>query len=305
MKSSDPPRFRWYHIAPGCLIIALFVAECFLFVSNRTGWFGFDEWKGWTSLMATALAGAVILLGVIWIGMLSIRLVRFRFRVWLLVAFVVPIAAGIAADMFVPELRSALAQRQAVDVVRNVGHVGYDNRDKNFLIDGQVPGTWWLVTLLGEDFFVRATSISLDADRVTKAELDQLDHLPHLRQLGVAGSPLSEDVLQRLKSLPQLQELDLSGTGLTDAELEPLRTLQQLTILQLDGTQVSDAGLQSLIGMTHLQRLGLRDTQVTDVGLESLTGFSMLIHLDLSGTRVTSDGAAKLRRALPKCIIVH
>ena len=56
---------------------------------------------------------------------------------------------------------------------------------------------------------------------------------------------------------------------------------------------------------TSLQKLDLGHTQATDAGLEHLKGLTSLRLLELHDTQVTDEGVNDLKKALPKCKIVH
>jgi hypothetical protein len=50
---TDPtPRSRWYRLTLGRFMAILLLAECFLWLSERFQWFGFNHHKGWTVLIA-------------------------------------------------------------------------------------------------------------------------------------------------------------------------------------------------------------------------------------------------------------
>jgi hypothetical protein len=66
---------------------------------------------------------------------------------------------------------------------------------------------------------------------------------------------------------------------------------------------LTDVGLKHIATRTKLTELGLGGRGVTDEGLRSLSPLTDLGVLHLVGTAVTDAGAARLRAALPKCVI--
>ncbi len=94
-------------------------------------------------------------------------------------------------------------------------------------------------------------------------------------------------------------------TNATDQTLSHLQEFSEIKVLALGETDVSDAGLIHLRGLANLALLDLNHTQITDEGLPSLAELGQLQILQLVGTRVTAEGVAKLRRALPTCIIIY
>jgi Leucine-rich repeat (LRR) protein len=105
--------------------------------------------------------------------------------------------------------------------------------------------------------------------------------------------------LNHLSGLTRLQELNLVETAVTGAGLLHLKGMTKLQSLRLDKTKVTDAGMAHLKGLTNLQELDLTDRDL--VQLQRLTN---LKELDLTGTGVTDTGVQRLRRALPKAVII-
>ena len=48
------PKLRWYQPTPGRLLVLLLAVEGTLLLSEQFRWFAFNEWKGWTVLIAIA-----------------------------------------------------------------------------------------------------------------------------------------------------------------------------------------------------------------------------------------------------------
>jgi Leucine-rich repeat (LRR) protein len=145
----------------------------------------------------------------------------------------------------------------------------------------------------------------IEETQVTDAGLEHLNVLGELRGLSLQDSKVTDAVLEHVKELTSLEFLVLSGTQVTGAGLEHVKELTSLEFLELSGTQVTDAGLEHLKGLSDLQILGLGDTKISDVGLEHLEGLRSLKDLRLDNTQVTDAGVNELRKALPNCRILH
>jgi Leucine-rich repeat (LRR) protein len=89
-----------------------------------------------------------------------------------------------------------------------------------------------------------------------------------------------------------------------DDDLRELLPLTNLHVLQLAETTITNQGVKHLGELASLTFLDLDHTQVTDAGLEHLHGLSKLQQLHLVGTKVTPEGVARLKAALPQCMIV-
>jgi len=153
--------------------------------------------------------------------------------------------------------------------------------------------------------------------------------LPNLRRLGATG--LVDDVLPLLAANKDYEQMSLqpsSGTPTTFKGLSVFaqhRKLKDLTLVQLTSAEalegvatleqlerlafsqcnsLTDASMSHVAKLAKLTKLGLDRSPITDVGLEPLKAMKKLQELDLTGTKVTRDGAAAIKKALPKCKVV-
>ncbi len=320
-----PGEFR-FHITPTWLGMALLAAEVFLCLSDRYRWFAFNEYKGWTAIIAAGLAGAVALFTLVWFAASLLFRLGFQFRIRSLLVFVPAVA--IPLGLFSQEMWHARQQRQAVEAIETAGNVFYDWQELSSPTKGRPPAPAWLMRLLGDDFFGRATKAFLDGSKGTRAELEQLSTLPDLNAVVVEGPEVSDAVLECLNGLPQvpalsisitttdegierigrlrqLITLELSDGQITEAGLKHLEQLDRLQVLVLRGSLFTDAALEHVKGLPQLEVLDLRGSEVTDAGLDRLIGLIKLERLYLSGTHVTDEGIAKLQGALPNCTIAR
>jgi Leucine-rich repeat (LRR) protein len=172
----------------------------------------------------------------------------------------------------------------------------------------------------GDDTPIKsATGLPADYFRLTRAGLTGMRKPPRdaLGLLAALGDPEFDD----------LDTVDLSDSVVADADLESLKTLSCRRLI-LDRTPVCGPGLVhlknlprltelrlacptlSFLGMRyveelkdlkHLKRLSLAGSGATDDSLKHLHVLKGLEDLDLTGTKVTAEGAAALRKELPKC----
>ena len=261
---------RWYRLTPDRLVMVLLVMECLLWLSERFRYFGFNQHKGWTVLIAVAVVGVAMLFMLGWFVVSLVFRWRFQFSIRSLMVLVVIVA--IPCSWLAVEIKKA---REQQEVVNEIPYVIYDfeNHDAE-------PRPLWVRHLLGDDFFgspVQANPSTSDTDA-------RLEHI---------------------SGLSQLEGLRLMDTEITDAGLAHLQGLTKLRWLQLDNTAVTDAGLKHLRGVTGLEYLGLNNTHITDVGLAYLAGLPHLRELNLNFTKVTDGGVKTLQRALPNCHIEY
>ena len=280
MTDPTPPR-RSFCPTPAWLIYGLLVVECLLWLSDRYRWFGFNEHKGWTVLIAVAAVGVAMLLILGWF--IASLLFRWRFQFSIRSLLVLVVAVAVPCSWLGVEMKKAKEQRKALEESERLGgYLRYDYEATWLgfaILNPGPPGPVWLRTLLGNDFFAVAVLINLGFTHVTDA-----------------GMP-------NTKGFGHLQGLYLDQTQVTDITLEHIKELSELRGLGLEDTQITDAGLVHVEGLTQLQWLFLGRTHVGDAGLEHLQCLAQLQRLSLDGTQVTNAGVGKLQQLLPHCKI--
>lgn len=163
---------------------------------------------------------------------------------------------------------------------------GVTDRILRQVADGKVQ-TPWLRTL---------TKLQIEAcPFVTHRGLAVVPLLSNLATLNMAGSDLTNPVLQRFGTLRQLRVLNLEGCPKISAKglegLAPLSELRELYLSQCPRL----TGLGPLSRLVGLETLELRDLNLPDKALRALRPLVNLVHLDLYGLRqVTDDGLMHL-----------
>jgi Leucine-rich repeat (LRR) protein len=152
--------------------------------------------------------------------------------------------------------------------------------------------------------FDRFQSLVLDGVPVGNPLLAQLAKLPLLTELSLARCGLTDEALGNLIRFRKLRRLVLDGNPLRTPDLGLLKALPELTDLSLAGCpMLDDLRLGGLAG-SGLERLSLAGSSVTDESIMGLHGLKELRDLDLRGTRATAEGAAVLRKVLPRCEVL-
>ena len=263
-------------------VVGLLAIEALLFTSERFGWFGFGDKKGWPVLIATGMLGLAILLLLLWLiaSLLFWRRFQFSLKAVLLLVLAVAVPCG----WLVFQRDKAARQRAAIRAIRDAGMTVYYRKNGN-VMTSEPPGPIGLVDHLSGEFFS-------DADRVQPASLprDPFSTDPRVQQF------TDDDVVLLIEGVPNAKQLDLSGTQVTDAGLAHLKRFKHLEDLILDRTPITDAGLAHLKGLTTLQSLDLSQTEITDAGLSHLDRFTRLRSLLLEDTQVDGSGLKHLEK---------
>jgi len=283
-NDTDNPeaRRRWFRLTPDRCVFALLMLDVLLPLSDRLGWFPFNQHKGWTVLINLAivgLAGAMMLL-----LFAAALLLRWRFRFTIRSLFAMMAVVTVPLSWFAMAKHQAEAQRQAVNVIRELcpgSRLGYYYYHTDLWSTPQLTEPEWVLEQVGPYFFADVAVVTLFGTNITDGELERLAPLSHIRILS------------------------LKDTAVTDAGLANLQGSSQLATLDLGNTRITDAGLEHAKCLSTLTELGLENTKITDAGLEHLHRLINLKGLYVYGTRVTNDGVQAIQRALPNCKIYH
>jgi len=140
-------------------------------------------------------------------------------------------------------------------------------------VERQPVGPDWMRRLPGgaDDLF-QITMVHLEHRR-TADDIDEdlrcLAHLPYLKRLYLADTPLTDEGLRHVGQLEQLERLSLWDTQVTDEGMRHLAGLENLVLLDIHRTKVTEAGLVHLQGLPRLKKL-IQDIELSDDGLECL-----------------------------------
>ena len=264
---TDAPQSRSFYPTPSCLIVALLVVECLLWLSDRFQW---PTWhKIYPVLIAVASVAVVFVVMLLWL-VVAVRFHwRFQFSVRSLLIFTVAVA--IPFSWLAVEMKAAREQKAVIKAIEKVG---------GFVAWGPPNAPGWLRDVFGNDFIGSVFSVNFNQAEITDSDMEHVKVFTHVRSVMVRSAKVTDTGLRNLEGLSQLQHL----------------------VLQVN---VTDKGLEHIKGLSQLQMLILSGPQITDKGLEHIKGLSQLQMLTLSGPQITDEGVKKLQQELPNCQIVH
>ena len=153
-----------------------------------------------------------------------------------------------------------------------------------------------------EDLFAVVKEFGLTTvnamNQIGDDDLEKLSQLDHVTSLDFSGSQFITDKgLQQLAHMPQLRELRLNhypGGAITDRGLEVLQNLRELRVFQICWQSgITDNGIANLRHCEHLEEVDLLGTQTGDDAIAALTGKPKLRKFK-TGRNVTDDGLARL-----------
>jgi len=192
-----------------------------------------------------------------------------------------------------------------------------DDQDKAVAAIKQLGGS---VTRAGNQAHGPVVLVDLGGKNLTNADLAVLERLPHLQQLYLGNTGITDAGLAHVKGLASLALLDVSANaGITDAGLGNVVGLVKLQQIMFSNTGISDEGLMHLKGLpelvqvyagtknltdgglvhlkslTKLKALSIGYSKITDAGLVNLKGMTQLTFLVLDDTQVSDDGLIHLK----------
>jgi hypothetical protein len=172
------------------------------------------------------------------------------------------------------KVHAARQQQEAVALYLRLGgtiRYDYEIDQSGRLIRNATPSGWpWLRSYVGSEYFDSVSVLSMTTKPVSDPDTRPLVGLPHLLQLWLGHTKISDDAMDSISQLRMLRQLELSNTGITDTGLMRLLQLPHLTYLQLDSTTVTDEGVESLLKLPSLQEVSLTGTRVTEKGVRRL-----------------------------------
>jgi Leucine-rich repeat (LRR) protein len=137
-----------------------------------------------------------------------------------------------------------------------------------------------------------------------QATIDANDPDQPIVTLILTDSLISDhSLLTLLAQMPELRRLNLSNVLLGDALAKDLPRCEKLDFLRLMGSRLTDAGLADIARLAAMRELELGENDISDAGLAHLANMKNLRTVYVSNTRVTGEGRARLRQALPGCIV--
>ncbi len=149
-------------------------------------------------------------------------------------------------------------------------------------------------------FFTSTDSFSLDVERIAISydELKSIiDRFPNIKGINFTASrTLSDEHLSLLWKLPHLQNLDLTDTLITDEALKHVGNLPCLEILSLQNCyNITPAGLSHLNKLYYLFDLNLSNIPLKNAELNFLHKMVGLQHLDLSRCELTDTSLCPIK----------
>jgi Leucine-rich repeat (LRR) protein len=144
---------------------------------------------------------------------------------------------------------------------------------------------------------VRFDVSALDSYHPSDADVAWLANAPNLVEVGLNGSKVHDKLVLAVVAgaAPGLREIRLAGAPITLAAIQAIAKLPDLEEADLAETPVDDASAVALVGRAHMRVLRLDGAPISDAALATAPS-PALVELYVSRTRVGDAGLALLDR---------
>ncbi len=146
--------------------------------------------------------------------------------------------------------------------------------------------------------YLEAPSLKGGAEYTSSDVITPISKLPHLHELSLTHTNVTNSDISQLTHLSDLGSLDLHMTKMHEG---PKHGLEQLRLksLFLNRTRIDDESIVALRAMKTLEHLDLTRTKVTDSGLKHLDSLPNLKKLVLRRSLVTKEGFETFKKKHP------
>lgn len=241
---------------------------------------------------------------------------RRRFQFGLRTLLIAVLVLSLPLGWLGHRLQRARSQKNALARLQAIGGTYFYDWEPEFVVAGDEcgpPQPWWLIKLVGCDFFWDVTKIKTYKNEIVDEDLTILREFPKteslslhscqigdegilhlanlcdLRTLYLTNTHITDDGLEVLGNMVRLTELDLAGTSITGNGCTHLSEIATLSYLNLAISDVNDNGMKHIKDLRHLESLSLIDTRISDQGLECLRGHGHLTLLSIDRCEMVTD----------------
>lgn len=195
-------------------------------------------------------------------------------------------------------LQRARSQKDALAKLQAIGGTYLYDWEPEFDVGGVEcgpPQPWWLIKLVGCDFFWDVKRIKICKNEIVDKDLAILREFPNTESLSLHSCQIGDEGILHLANLRDLRTLYLTKTHITDDGLEVLGDMVHLKELDLAGTPITGNGFAHLSEIATLNYLNLAFSDVNDNGVNHIKDLRHLESLSLIHTRISDQGLEYLK----------
>ncbi|RLS30718.1 MAG: hypothetical protein DWH80_09230 [Planctomycetota bacterium] len=147
------------------------------------------------------------------------------------------------------------------------------------------------------------STLSLDNCAMTDAGIAKLTTIPLTDLTIFQNVKVSDEGLAVLSHFHGLTSLTLRDVSLTGTCLHNLQHPEKIKSLNLAQSRLTDSTISLLKIFTGVENLNLSETKISDAAIDVLVQLTSLKELVLSQTGISQEGATRIRKALPECMV--
>ena len=150
------------------------------------------------------------------------------------------------------------------------------------------PQGWDALSKVSQLEFLDVSSTS----SITDADVAKFTAMPHLRELNLSETTLTDEVFKTLAQMENLEILHIERDGLIRGiGLQAyLKSKPALREIYANGTPLGYAGLRHIKSIHSLQFLDISGSSLTDTQFAELKGANNLVHLKIGANFLSNDG---------------
>ena len=171
--------------------------------------------------------------------------------------------------------------------------------------------SWTRVTNVGVQALAGHSSLEelnlQGAKGVTGDVIESLANIPNLKSITIGGSGITGGDIRKLATLSTLEFLDISYTHVSASDLHGVEFPSSLRELRCASCNLDDSSLAELIPrISSVQVLALSGNASISIGsVDRISRLRKLRIVTLSGTRIGNEGARRISKSLPECVVVR
>lgn len=233
----------------------------------------------------------------------SRRWLRFGFRTMLVVVTCIALFLGL---ILIPTLKQKESLEQLDNYLGSVSFgILYDYQKRaepvgysHWNLNAELPGPEFLHKLLGMDAFRTPVSVGVHyGGPEDDSFYEDLNRIQTWQDISLDGTQLTDSMISKLTGQPHLKELRVNDTNISDKGCESIAKLGSIRELYIGQNQkLSDAGLAKLGNLTRLKELHIGDCQLNGTGFENFQNPLSLIRLSIGGSSLCDESGKWIGR---------
>lgn len=153
-----------------------------------------------------------------------------------------------------------------------------------------------LLRELARDRRIKFLSIGNDILSLTDADISYISNCQSIVKMELYANTGDADSLEQLQALPNLTHLTLAGMLTNDRAIEAISMIDSLESVELISPLITDRGVQHLARLPNLKRLAIYNAAITGIGFCNADFGRSLQELKLHYCTISDSGLADIQK---------